>query len=92
MSKNKIWASIIGALVVGLFVGGAYVNSFGVNLPLRDQGMKSDAAMQGPAGQSAGDPCTYTNANGSVRRGRVVIWEDFGYVCQSSSGWSKNFN
>lgn len=91
MNKNKLAGFILGSFVLGILIGGAYVNSFGVNMPLRDSGNKSSAMMQGGSGAEPGTRCSYRTANGSIRYGRVAIWEDFRDVCQSSTGWSKNF-
>ncbi len=93
MEKNKLIGFMLVAFVLGVIIGGAYVNSYGLNMPLRDAGQKSSAMVQGGGGESTkvGHSCSYTNSNGVIRRGVVAEWEDFGFVCQSSSGWSANY-
>ncbi len=101
MQQNKLAIFTVGSLILGMIIGGLYVNTFGVNLPLRDKAVKSSAALiqdvdfaaEIEQGEDAGvsSPCSYTTKSGGVRHGTTVRWQGIGWVCQSDSGWSANY-
>ncbi len=100
MTNKKLFLYVSVALIIGAISGGTYVSNYGTSLPLQGTGQVSKADFMmveyGDLGDCGlkGTPscnCTYETRKGQIRNGTVVHWEGLGYVCQSSTGWSRNY-
>ncbi len=101
MKNKNTLLYILGSFLIGLILGGAYVSNYGTFLPFQGTGQVSKADYMLEESGDLGDcgligypncNCTYTRSGGKgIAYGTVVPRGDR-YVCQSSSGYTRNFN